>query len=120
METMETIIGALRKATDARHVTRGWPEAEAVDWTPIIAVQLAGESCTMRYDDAAYLMETELYLRIFDAEPGNVDRVARQAETCMAALGFAPVFAHEETDRQMHQRVCRYQKTWTKERTDEQ
>ncbi len=120
METMETIIGALAQATDARHVTRGWPKAEAAEWTPLIAVQLAGESCTMHCDDAAYLMETELYLRIFDQKPAAVDRVARQAEACMAALGFAQVFAHEETDRQMHQRVCRYRKTWNKERMDEQ
>ncbi|MBE5801693.1 MAG: hypothetical protein E7319_05325 [Clostridiales bacterium] len=119
MEEIDKILGALASGTDARHVTRGWPGAEAEELLPLIAVQLAGESCTARYDDVAYLMETEWYLRVFAADPAQADSIGRQAGMLMHELGYEPVFAHEEATARVHQCIRRYRKTWETERMDE-
>lgn len=119
MEDINVIIAVLATETSAQHVTRGWPRADAADVMPLIALQLAGESCTARYDDAAYLMETEYYLRVFARDPAQCDRVAREACRCMAGLGYQRVFAAEEATAAVHQRIGRYRKVWHTERMDE-
>lgn len=119
MEDVRTIIGALAAATSARHVTRGWPAADAAEQEPLIALRLASESCTARYDDAAYLMETEYDLRVFARDPAQADTVAEEARLCMHALGYQRVFTAEETSAAMHQRICRFRKSWHTERMNE-
>ena len=119
MEDVNRIIGALSAATAAQHVTRGWPSAEATELMPLIALRLASESCTARYDDEAYLMETEYDLRVFAHDPAQVDSVAEEARLCMEQLGYQRVFTAEETTAAVHQRMSRYRKSWQRERMDE-
>ncbi len=109
METIDQIIGALARGTSARHITRGWPLAE--DVLPVIAIRLSRESCTARYDDAAYLMETEYDLRVFARDAAQADTIAREACQCMAQMGFERTFAAEEPSAAVHQHMSRYQKT---------
>lgn len=119
MEDVNSIIGALAAATAAQHITRGWPLADAADLVPLIALRLASESCTARYDDRAYLMETEYDLRVFAHNPAQADTVAEEARLCMQKLGYERVFAAEESSAAMHQRIGRYRKHWETERMDE-
>ena len=116
MEDVTTLIRALAAATSAQHITRGWPAAEATGLEPVIVLRLASESCTARYDDAAYLMETEYDLRVFTRDPAQADTVAEEVRQCMLGLGYQRVFAAEETSAAMHQRIGRFRKTWHTER----
>ena len=88
MEDVNRIIRALAGETSAQHVTRGWPLEEAAALVPLIVIRLASESCTARYDDQAYLMETEYELRVFARDPAQADTVAEEARLCMQALGY--------------------------------
>ncbi|MBQ8149048.1 MAG: hypothetical protein IJ041_00880 [Clostridia bacterium] len=119
MEDVNRIIRALAGETSAQHVTRGWPLEEAAALVPLIVIRLASESCTARYDDQAYLMETEYELRVFARDPAQADTVAEEARLCMQAQGYQRVFTAEETTAAMHQRVCRFRKCWETERMDE-
>ena len=119
MEDVNTIIGALAAATSAQHITRGWPAADTAELEPIIVLRLASESCTARYDDAAYLMETVFDLRVFARDPAQADLVAEEARQCMHALGYQRVFTAEEATAAMHQRISRYLKSWHTERMNE-
>lgn len=119
MENVNSIIGALAAETSAQHITRGWPAAETAELLPVIALWLASESCTARYDDQAYLMETEYNLRVFAHDPAQADRVAQEACLCMQGLGYQRVFAAEEATAAVFQRMARYRKTWQTERMKE-
>ena len=119
MEDVNNIIRALAVETSAQHITRSWPAADAAVLEPIIVLRLASESCTARYDDAAYLRETEYALRVFARDPAQADTVAEEARLCMHALGYQRVFTAEETSAAMHQRICRFRKSWHTERMNE-
>ena len=119
MEDVNSIIRALAAVTSAQHVTRGWPAADAEDVEPLIALRLASESCTARYDDRAYLMETEYDLRVFARDPAQADTVAEEATLCMQSLGYQRIFAAEEASAAMHQRIGRFRKIWHTERMNE-
>ncbi len=119
MEDVNNIIGALAAETAAQHITRGWPAAETADMLPVIALRLASESCTARYDDQAYLMETEYELRVFARDPALADQVAKEACLCMLRLGYQRIFAAEEATAAMFQRIGRYRKVWQTERMNE-
>lgn len=119
MEDVNSIIGALAAQTSAQHITRGWPAAEAAELLPVIVLRLASESCTARYDDQAYLMETEYDLRVFARNPALADQVDKEACLCMQALGYQRTFAAEEATAAVFQRMGRYCKIWQTERMDE-
>lgn len=116
MEDVNNIIRTLAVETSAQHITRSWPAADAVDLEPIIVLRLASESCTARYDDVAYLMETVYELRVFARDPAQADAVAEEARLCMHGLGYQRVFTAEETSAAMHQRMSRFSKSWQTER----
>ena len=119
MEDVNNIIGALAAATAAQHITRGWPAAETAELLPAIALRLASESCTARYDDQAYLMETEYDLRVFARDPVLADQVDKEACLCMEALGYQRTFAAEEATAAVFQRLSRYRKVWQTERMNQ-
>ena len=106
MPDLAMVQTALLSLPTLASVTRGHPPRDAA--LPCAAYALTEDRPVARYDDADYLRQTELTLRLYAATPAALDAPAAEIDAALAALGYARAAAFDATDEPIPRRTLRY------------
>ncbi len=104
--SLSAICDELATIPDVAYITRGWPKKETK--LPCIVLQKSGESGAGFVNDAEYITLLECMIRVFATDALQGEVIALQVQQKMKQLGFARLFAWENSDQDAYQQAMRF------------